>query len=73
MTKMHRLAKVPRSRGKRSFAVFKKVTRAHIKVGLVAAALFALAYAVETKAIFALESSRGPFEISADHDQNMYR
>jgi hypothetical protein len=35
--------------------------------------LFALAYAVETKAIFALESSRGPFEISADHDQNMYR
>jgi hypothetical protein len=73
MTKMHRLARVPRSRSKRSFAVFKKIARAHIKVGLVAATLFALAYAVETKAILALESSQCPFEVSADHDRNMYR
>jgi len=73
MTKMHRLAKVPRSRGKGSFAVLKKVSHARIKVGLVAAASFALAYAVETKAILALESSQGPLEVSADHDQNMYR
>jgi hypothetical protein len=75
MTKsvMHRLAEVVRSGSKRSFAVLEKVGRAHIKIGLVAAALFALAYAVETKAIFALESSQGPFEISADHNQNMYR
>jgi hypothetical protein len=75
MTKsvVHRLAEVVRSGSKRSFAVLEKVGRAHIKIGLVAAALFALAYAVETKAIFALESSQGPFEISADHNQNMYR
>jgi hypothetical protein len=73
MTKMHRLARAPHPRSKRSFAVFKKITRAHIKVGLVAAALFALAYAVETKAILALESSQGPFEVTADHDRNMYR
>ena len=29
----------------------------HVKVGLVAAAIFTLAYAVETRAILALESS----------------
>ena len=75
MTKsvMHRLAEVVRSGSKRSFAVLEKVGRAHIKIGLVAAALFALGYAVETKAIFVLESSQGPFKISAEHDQNMYR
>jgi hypothetical protein len=70
---MRRLAKVVRYGSKRSFAVLEKVGGAHIKIGLVAAALFALAYAVETKAIFALESSQGPFEVSADHDRNMYR
>jgi hypothetical protein len=58
---------------KRSFAVLEKIGGAYVKVGLVAAVLFTLAYAVETKAIFALESSQGPFEVSADHDQNMYR
>jgi hypothetical protein len=63
MTKMHRLAKVPRSSGKRSLAVLKEINRAHIKIGLVAAAVFALAYAVETKAILVLESSQGPFEV----------
>jgi hypothetical protein len=75
MTKsiMHRLAKVVRSGSKRSFAVIEKVGGAYVKVGLVAAALFTLAYAAETKAIFALESSQGPFEVTADHDQNMYR
>jgi hypothetical protein len=77
MTKsiMHRLAKVVRSGSKRSFAVIEKVGGAYVKVGLVAAALFTLAYADETKAkaIFALESSQGPFEVTADHDQNMYR
>lgn len=73
MTKMHRLARVLHPRSERSFAVFKKITRARIKVGLVAAALFALAYAVETKALLALESSQGPFEVTADHDRNTYR
>jgi hypothetical protein len=75
MTKrvMHRLAKALCFRGKRSFPVLKKVSDAHIQVGLVAAALFALAYAVETKAILALESSQDLFEVSADHGQNMYR
>jgi hypothetical protein len=75
MTKsaMHRLAKVVLSASKRSFAVIEKVGRARIKTGLVAAALFTLAYVVETKAIFVLESSQGPFEVGADHDQNMYR
>jgi hypothetical protein len=70
---VHRLAKVVRSGSKRSLAVLEKVGGAYVKVGLVAAILFTLAYAVETKAIFALESSQSPFEISADHDRNMYR
>jgi hypothetical protein len=51
MTKrvMHRLAKALCFMGKRSFPVLKKVSDADVKVGLVAAVLFALAYAVETK------------------------
>ena len=67
MTKsvMRHLAKVVRSRSKGGFAVLKKVSDAHIKVGLVAA--------VETKAILALESSQYPFEVTADHRQSMYR
>jgi hypothetical protein len=50
MTKrvMHRLAKALCFRSKGSFPVLQKVSDAHIKVGLVAAVLFALAYAVET-------------------------
>jgi hypothetical protein len=36
---------------------------AHVKLGLVAAAFFILAYAVETKAILALESSQDLFEV----------
>jgi hypothetical protein len=57
---MQRLAKVVRSK---SIAVLKKVNGAHVKLGLVAAALFVLAYAVETKAILALESSQDLFEV----------
>jgi hypothetical protein len=58
---------------RRSFAALKKASGARIKVGLIAAALFALVYAVETKAILDLESSPNPLEVSADHGQNMYR
>jgi hypothetical protein len=58
---------------RRSFAARKKVSGAHIEVGLVAAALFALAYTVETRAILDLESSPNPLEVTADHGQNMYR
>jgi hypothetical protein len=60
---MHRLAKILRSGSKRSFAVLKTAGGARIKLGLVAAVLFALAYAVETKAILALESSQNLFEV----------
>jgi hypothetical protein len=60
---MRRLAEVFRSKSKRSIAVLKKVNGAHVKLGLVAAALFVLAYAVETKAILALESSQDLFEV----------
>ena len=56
---MHRVAKIVRSKSKRSFAALKEINGARLKIGLVAAALFALVYAVETKAILALESS-GP-------------
>jgi hypothetical protein len=60
---MHRLAKVVRSGSKRSLAMLEKVGGAHVKVGLVAAILFTLAYAVETRAIFALESSQDLFGV----------
>ena len=75
MTKsvMHRLAKDFRAKSKRSFAVLKKTSGAHIKVGLVAAVVFASAYTVETKAILALESSQDLFKVTADHGQSMYR
>jgi hypothetical protein len=65
MTKsvMQRLANVVRSKSKRIFAVLKKVNRAHVELGLVAAALFVLVYVVETKAILALESSQDLFEV----------
>jgi hypothetical protein len=65
MTKsvMRRLARVVRSGSKRSVAVLEKVGGAHVKVGLLAAILFFLVYAVETKAIFALESSQDLFEV----------
>jgi len=59
---MRRLARVIRSTSEKSFAVFSKVTGAHFKLGLLAAALFVLAYAVETKAILVLEPSQDLFE-----------
>jgi hypothetical protein len=60
---MHRLAKAVRSKSRKSFAVLKKIGGANFKLGLVAAALFALAYAVETKAVLNLESSQDLFEV----------
>lgn len=68
---MHRLAKVLRSTSKTGFAVLKTLNGVHLKVGLVAATIFALAYAVETKTILALEQSQNPFEVTADHEQGM--
>jgi len=59
----HRLARILHTKSKTSFAVFKRVDKAHIKVGLVGAVLFAAAYAVETKAIISLESSQHLFEV----------
>jgi hypothetical protein len=67
------LAKVVRSKSKRSLAILKKVSGSRFKLGLIAVALFALAYAVETKAVLNLESSPEFFEIAPDHGQNMYR
>jgi hypothetical protein len=58
-----RLARILRIKGKRSFAVLKKINGTHIKVGLVAAVLFLSAYAVETKAILTLETSQNLFEV----------
>jgi hypothetical protein len=60
---MQRLANVVRSKCKGSLSVLKKVNEAHVKLGLFAAALFVLAYVVETKAIVALESSQDLFEV----------
>jgi hypothetical protein len=62
-TGTHRLAEDVRSKGKRSFAVLKKVGGAQIKAVLVAAIVFGLAYAVATKAILALDSSQDLFEV----------
>ena len=70
---MRRLAKVVRSKSKRSFAFLKEINGAHLKIGLVAAALFALVYAVETKAILVLESSQYPLEVMHQSPQMMYR
>jgi hypothetical protein len=59
----HRLAEDVRSKGKRSFAVLKKISGAQIKAVLVATIVFGFAYAIETKAILALESSQDRFEV----------
>jgi hypothetical protein len=58
-----RLVKDVRSKAKKSLAVLKKVNGAHVVLGLVAAAFFVLAYAVETKAILVLESSQDLFKV----------
>jgi hypothetical protein len=60
---MHRLAKAVRCKGSRSLALLRKLNGPHVRLGLLAAALFALAFAAETKAILALQSSQGLFEI----------
>lgn len=65
MTKsvMHYLAQILRCGSKRSIAVLKKINSAHITMGLVAAILTASAYALETKAVPAPQSSQNPFGI----------
>jgi hypothetical protein len=60
---MERLAKVARSKSKRTPAVLKKANAAHVKLGILAVAFFVLAYAVEAKAILALQSSQDLFEV----------
>ena len=65
MTKsvMHHLAQILRCKGKRSIAVIRKVSSAHVTMGTVAAVLFATIYAFETKATPASESSQNLFEV----------
>jgi hypothetical protein len=58
---IRRLARIIRSTSKKSFAAINKVIGAHFKLGLLAVALFVLAYAAETKAILVLESSQDLF------------
>jgi hypothetical protein len=67
----HRLARVIRSKSKTSFAAFRKLGGTHFKLALLAAALFALAYAAESKAIISLESSQDLFEVIPN--QLLYR
>jgi hypothetical protein len=60
---MHRVTQVRRSKCKRSLVALGKINGPYFKLALFAAALFALAYAAETKAIFSLESSQDLFEV----------
>jgi hypothetical protein len=69
----HRRSKIGRSTSKRSLAVLKKLSGEYFKVGLIVAALFALAFAVETKAILALESSQDVFKGIPNNYQGIYR
>jgi hypothetical protein len=48
---------------KRGVAVIRKISSAHITMGLVAAALFATVYALETKAFPASEPPEKPFGV----------
>jgi hypothetical protein len=68
---MHRLAKAVRSKGSRSFALLRKLNSPRVRLGLFAAALFALAIAAETKAILALQSSQDLFDVTPN--QLLYR
>jgi len=65
MTKsvMRRLAQILRCKSKSSIAVIRKVSSAHITMGIVAAALFATVYALETKANPASEASQNLFDV----------
>jgi hypothetical protein len=67
----HRLAKAVRSNGSRSLALLGKLNGPHVGLGLFAAALFALAFAAETKAILALQSSQKLFDVTPN--QLLYR
>ena len=59
----HRLTQIMRSKCKRSLVALGKITGPRFKLALFAVALFALAYAAETKAIFSLESSQDLFDV----------
>ena len=59
----HYLVQILRCNGKRSIAAIRKVSSAHVTMGIVTAALFATVYALETKAAPASESSLNPFEV----------
>ena len=69
----HRLAKIGRSTSKRSLAVLKKLNGENFKVGLIVAALFVLAFTLETRAIIALESSQDVFKVMPNNYQGIYR
>jgi hypothetical protein len=60
---MHRVTQVMRSKCKSSLVALGKITGPRFELALFAAALFALAYAAETKSIFSLESSQDVFEV----------
>lgn len=60
---MHKLAWILRGANRESLSVIRKISSAHITTGLVAAALFATVYALETKATPASDSSQDLFEV----------
>jgi hypothetical protein len=60
---MHNLAWIQRGMSREIFSGIRKIGSAHITTGLVAAALFATIYALETKANPASESSQDLFEV----------
>jgi hypothetical protein len=60
---MHNLAWIQRGMSRESFSGIRKISSAHITTGLVAAALFATIYALETKVNPASESSQDLFEV----------
>jgi hypothetical protein len=70
---LHRLAKIVRTKGKRSFAVLNKFNSPRVRLWLFAAALLALACAAETKAVLSLETSQALFGVIPDHGQTVYR
>jgi hypothetical protein len=60
---MHNLARILRGMSRESLSGIRKISSAHITTGLVAAALLATIYALETKANPASESSQELFEV----------
>jgi hypothetical protein len=55
------LAQGLRRKSERSIAAIKKISSAHVTIGLVAAAWFTTVYALETKAVPASKPSEMPF------------